>query len=159
MALTLLASRKSLPIAGSMQADEVVLLFVSPGPELRQRFSRQQALQAPADVPAVLPHRSLRAFQRVSLQPGQKQQVCFSLAQNDFSLATHGEPFTMPKASPVSLHRAANTLYDLPAENATTQTVLQGVWDIEVGGEKGTLLIPDLTESSARGHSMNGDVS
>lgn len=86
-----------------MQADEVVLLFVSPSLELRQRFNRQQALNAPLGVPVVLPHRSLRGFQRVSLQPGQKQQVCFSLAQTDFSLATHGEPGIMLKASPVSL--------------------------------------------------------
>ena len=75
-------------------------MFVSPGSELRQRFSRQQALQAPAGVPAVLPHRSLRGFQRISLQPGQKQQVTFSLAQIDFSLAIHGEPFMMLKALP-----------------------------------------------------------
>ena len=136
--------------AGSMPADEVVLLFVSPGVELRQRFSRQQALQTPAGLPAVLPHHSLRGFQRISLQPGQKQQVCFSLAQIDFSLATHGKPFMMLKAFPVSLVGAANTSCDLPAENATSQTVLQGIWNVEVGSERGTLLISDLTERPAR---------
>ena len=141
----------------------MVLLFVSPGLELRQRFDRQQALQAPAAAPAVLPHRSLRGFQRTSLQPGQKQHVCFSLTQTDFSLATYGEPFMMLKASLLlpAFAGAANT-YKLPAEYSTTQTVLQGVWNIEVGSERSTLLISDLTKSSARGSEathMNSDVS
>jgi beta-glucosidase len=60
---------------GSVAADEVVQLYVTHegGPDR-------------------VPVRALKAFQRVSLQPGASQQVTFTLAERDLSvLATNGE--------------------------------------------------------------------
>ncbi len=67
-------------IAGDMEADEVVHLFVAPGPALLE-----------ANPAEALPHKSLKGFARVTVMPGQHQTVQLPLSSKDFQYAASGE--------------------------------------------------------------------
>ena len=67
-------------IAGDMEADEVVHLFVAPGPALLEA--------TPAEV---LPRKSLKGFARVTIKPGQYQTVQLPLSSRNFQYAASGE--------------------------------------------------------------------
>ncbi|DBB14816.1 TPA: hypothetical protein ACH3X3_004423 [Trebouxia sp. C0006] len=61
---------------GNMEADEVVHLFVAPGPALLE-----------ATPVAALPRKSLKGFARVTVKPGQHQTVQLPLSSKDFQYA------------------------------------------------------------------------
>lgn len=67
-------------IAGDMEADEVVHLFVAPGPALLE-----------ANPAEALPRKSLKGFARVTVMPGQHQTVQLPLSSKDFQYAASGE--------------------------------------------------------------------
>jgi len=67
-------------IAGDMEADEVVHLFVAPGPALLEATSVE-----------ALPRKSLKGFARVTVKPGQHQTVQLPLSSKDFQYAALGE--------------------------------------------------------------------
>ncbi|KAA6425682.1 MAG: beta-glucosidase-related glycosidase, partial [Trebouxia sp. A1-2] len=61
---------------GDMEADEVVHLFVAPGPALLE-----------ANPAEALPRKSLKGFARVTVMPGQHQTVQLPLSSKDFQYA------------------------------------------------------------------------
>lgn len=67
-------------VAGDVEADEVVHLFVAPGPALLEA--------TPAEA---LPRKSLKGFARVTVKPGQHQTVQLPLSSKDFQFAASGE--------------------------------------------------------------------
>jgi len=68
-----------------MEADEVVHLFIAPGPALLEA--------TPAEA---LPRRSLKGFARVTVKPGQHQTVQLPLSSKDFQYAALGEAWLSP---------------------------------------------------------------
>jgi len=66
-----------------MEADEVVHLFIAPGPAL--------LAATPAEA---LPRRSLKGFARVTVKPGQHQTLQLPLSSKDFQYAALGEAWS-----------------------------------------------------------------